>query len=67
MIFILNLILILTRGRRCRFSQAPAGEKMQILSGTIARVDRNVPEVDSMYEDEKTFYALAEAPAGLWC
>eukprot|EP00927_Polykrikos_kofoidii_P002054 TRINITY_DN10789_c0_g1_i3.p1 TRINITY_DN10789_c0_g1~~TRINITY_DN10789_c0_g1_i3.p1 ORF type:complete len:1116 (+),score=170.30 TRINITY_DN10789_c0_g1_i3:393-3350(+) len=38
-----------------------AGEKLQILSGTIARVDRNVPEFCSIYNDENTFYAGAGA------
>ncbi|CAK0831971.1 unnamed protein product [Prorocentrum cordatum] len=34
-------------------------EKLQILAGTIARVDRNVPELDGDYQDENTFYILA--------
>eukprot|EP00931_Biecheleriopsis_adriatica_P086407 TRINITY_DN61090_c0_g1_i1.p1 TRINITY_DN61090_c0_g1~~TRINITY_DN61090_c0_g1_i1.p1 ORF type:complete len:998 (+),score=208.07 TRINITY_DN61090_c0_g1_i1:50-3043(+) len=35
-------------------------EKLQILSGTIARVDRNPPELDGQdYNDENSFYALA--------
>jgi len=34
-------------------------EKLQILSGTIARVDRNAPELDGDFNDENTFYALA--------
>eukprot|EP00403_Amphidinium_massartii_P023610 CAMPEP_0178390210 /NCGR_PEP_ID=MMETSP0689_2-20121128/10526_1 /TAXON_ID=160604 /ORGANISM="Amphidinium massartii, Strain CS-259" /LENGTH=1027 /DNA_ID=CAMNT_0020010707 /DNA_START=2 /DNA_END=3085 /DNA_ORIENTATION=+ len=34
-------------------------EKLQILSGTIARVDRNPPELPGDYVDENTFYVLA--------
>jgi len=34
-------------------------EKLQILPGTIARIDRNPPELDGDYQDENTFYALA--------
>eukprot|EP00929_Paragymnodinium_shiwhaense_P001397 TRINITY_DN10162_c0_g1_i1.p1 TRINITY_DN10162_c0_g1~~TRINITY_DN10162_c0_g1_i1.p1 ORF type:complete len:1127 (-),score=274.09 TRINITY_DN10162_c0_g1_i1:93-3473(-) len=34
-------------------------EKLQILSGTIARIDRNAPELADDYHDENTFYALA--------
>lgn len=34
-------------------------EKLQILSGTIARVDRNAPDLAGDYQDENTFYALA--------
>jgi len=34
-------------------------EKLQILSGTIARIDRNAPEFDGDFNDENTFYALA--------
>lgn len=37
-----------------------SNEKMQILRGTIARVDRNRPEGDGC-DDENTFYALASA------
>lgn len=36
-----------------------SNEKMQILSGTVARIDRNPPELDTDYVDENTFYALA--------
>mmetsp|Transcript_119393 Transcript_119393/g.207277 ORF Transcript_119393/g.207277 Transcript_119393/m.207277 type:complete len:1032 (-) Transcript_119393:92-3187(-) len=36
-----------------------SNEKMQILSGTVARTDRNPPELDTDYVDENTFYALA--------
>lgn len=34
-------------------------EKLQILSGTIARVDRNPPDLAGDYHDENTFYVLA--------
>jgi len=34
-------------------------EKLQILSGTIARIDRNAPDLAGDYHDENTFYALA--------
>lgn len=34
-------------------------EKLQIFSGTIARVDRDPPETGCDYHDENTFYALA--------
>jgi S1-C subfamily serine protease len=34
-------------------------EKLQILSGTIARVDRDPPDLAGDYHDENTFYALA--------
>jgi len=34
-------------------------EKLQILAGTIARIDRNPPDLDGDYQDENTFYALA--------
>eukprot|EP00930_Biecheleria_cincta_P034862 TRINITY_DN24027_c0_g2_i1.p1 TRINITY_DN24027_c0_g2~~TRINITY_DN24027_c0_g2_i1.p1 ORF type:complete len:1000 (-),score=191.91 TRINITY_DN24027_c0_g2_i1:42-3041(-) len=34
-------------------------EKLQILSATIARIDRNPPELASDYNDENTFYVLA--------
>mmetsp|Transcript_28710 Transcript_28710/g.66215 ORF Transcript_28710/g.66215 Transcript_28710/m.66215 type:complete len:1021 (+) Transcript_28710:62-3124(+) len=34
-------------------------EKLQILSGTIARIDRNAPEMAGDYVDENTFYVIA--------
>jgi S1-C subfamily serine protease len=34
-------------------------ERLQILQGSIARVDRNVPELPGDYCDENTFYILA--------
>ena len=36
-------------------------EKLQILSGTVARVDRNAPDLSGDYHDENTFYALASS------
>eukprot|EP00928_Gymnodinium_smaydae_P012547 TRINITY_DN14545_c0_g9_i1.p1 TRINITY_DN14545_c0_g9~~TRINITY_DN14545_c0_g9_i1.p1 ORF type:complete len:1031 (-),score=181.43 TRINITY_DN14545_c0_g9_i1:141-3233(-) len=34
-------------------------EKLQILSGTIARIDRDPPELSGDFADENTFYAMA--------
>merc|ERR1719277_157214 len=34
-------------------------EKLQILSGTIARIDRNAPDLSGDFHDENTFYAIA--------
>ena len=48
-------------GTEVRVVGNDAGEKLQILSGTIARVDRNVPEFNTVYNDENTFYAGAGA------
>ncbi|CAE7869054.1 unnamed protein product [Symbiodinium sp. KB8] len=48
-------------GTEVRIVGNDAGEKLQILSGTIARVDRNVPEINAVYCDENTFYAGAGA------
>eukprot|EP00439_Symbiodinium_sp_Y106_P066398 s508_g10.t2 len=48
-------------GTEVRVVGNDAGEKLQILSGTIARVDRNVPEINAVYCDENTFYAGAGA------
>jgi S1-C subfamily serine protease len=36
-------------------------EKLQILAGTVARVDRNVPDLSGDFQDENTFYVLAGA------
>lgn len=34
-------------------------EKLQILSGTIARIDRNPPDLANDYHDENSFYVMA--------
>mmetsp|Transcript_128267 Transcript_128267/g.411012 ORF Transcript_128267/g.411012 Transcript_128267/m.411012 type:complete len:1032 (+) Transcript_128267:77-3172(+) len=36
-------------------------EKLQILSGTVARIDRNPPDLAGDYHDENTFYVLASS------
>ena len=48
-------------GTEIRVVGNDAGEKLQILSGTIARIDRNVPEFNTVYNDENTFLAGAGA------
>jgi len=48
-------------GTEIRVVGNDAGEKLQILSGTIARTDRNVPEFNTVYNDENTYYAGAGA------
>jgi len=46
-------------GSEIRVVGNDAGERLQILSGTISRIDRNVPETGTFYSDEHTFYAGA--------
>jgi len=46
-------------GAEIRICGNDSMEKLQILTGTIARIDRNVPTLDQDYQDENTFYALA--------
>eukprot|EP00747_Dinoflagellata_sp_TGD_P182181 gnl/TRDRNA2_/TRDRNA2_36304_c0_seq1.p1 gnl/TRDRNA2_/TRDRNA2_36304_c0~~gnl/TRDRNA2_/TRDRNA2_36304_c0_seq1.p1 ORF type:complete len:1021 (-),score=200.66 gnl/TRDRNA2_/TRDRNA2_36304_c0_seq1:71-2866(-) len=46
-------------GEEIRIMGNDSLEKLQILSGTIARVDRNAPDLDGDYQDENTFYAIA--------
>jgi S1-C subfamily serine protease len=46
-------------GEDIRIIGNDALEKLQILSGTIARIDRNCPDLDGDFSDEMTFYVLA--------
>eukprot|EP00746_Dinoflagellata_sp_MGD_P007519 gnl/MRDRNA2_/MRDRNA2_114895_c0_seq1.p1 gnl/MRDRNA2_/MRDRNA2_114895_c0~~gnl/MRDRNA2_/MRDRNA2_114895_c0_seq1.p1 ORF type:complete len:1015 (+),score=234.60 gnl/MRDRNA2_/MRDRNA2_114895_c0_seq1:82-3126(+) len=46
-------------GEDIRIIGNDALEKLQILSGTVARIDRNCPDLDGDFSDEMTFYVLA--------
>lgn len=48
-------------GEEIRIVGNDSMEKLQILAGTMARIDRNVPDLSGDYQDENTFYALASA------
>merc|ERR1719443_1114854 len=49
----------LKAGEEVRVVGSDDGERLQVLSGTVALVDREVPDCDEGFSDENTFYAMA--------